>query len=98
MFVHSDRLPTQPPLPQGLITPVPWGIGRMAPHPTMAPGYSRAVLDAETQTAVFYDRSGRVVEMPGHGTSTGTAPATGTSPDGHGQGSTDSDSGSDGDQ
>ncbi|MFE1437108.1 putative ATP-grasp-modified RiPP [Streptomyces sp. NPDC058739] len=98
MFVHSDRLPAGPALPQGTVTPVPWGVGRMAPYPAMAPACAGVELDPVTQTAVFYDRSGEVMEMPGHGTSTGTAPATGTSPDGQGQGNTDSDQGSDSDQ
>ncbi|UXY33017.1 putative ATP-grasp-modified RiPP [Streptomyces sp. HUAS TT20] len=98
MFVHSDRLPASPAIPQGLTTVRPWGVGRMAPYPSMAPGYATATLDPETQTTVFRDPSGQVMEMPGHGTSTGTTPSTGTSPDGQGQGNTDSDTGSDGDQ
>lgn len=97
MFVHTDRLPTGPALPQGVITPAPWGVSRMAPYPTMAPSYATATLDKTTQTARFLDRTGNVMEMPGHGTSTGTAPSTGTSPDGNGT-SNDSDQGSDGDQ
>ncbi|MFE8950555.1 putative ATP-grasp-modified RiPP [Streptomyces sp. NPDC007856] len=96
MFVHADRMPTGPAVPQGFATHVPWGVGRMAPFPTMAPGFARVMLDPATQTAVFFDASGRVMEAPGHGTS--TTPATGTSPDGQGQGSTDSDQGSDSDQ
>ncbi|MFD8806035.1 putative ATP-grasp-modified RiPP [Streptomyces sp. NPDC059597] len=98
MFVHSDRLPAGPAVPQGFTTPAPWGISRMAPYPTMAPGYARAELDADTQTTRFLNHKGEVMEMPGHGTSTGTTPSTGTSPDGQGQGNTDSDQGSDGDQ
>ncbi|MFF4401513.1 putative ATP-grasp-modified RiPP [Streptomyces sp. NPDC001480] len=97
MFVHSDRLPTSTAVPQGTTTPVPWGISRMAPYPTMAPGYARVELNADTQTAVFFDSSGQVMEMPGHGTSTGTRPSTGTSPDGNGS-TQDSDTGSDSDQ
>ncbi|MFF4121811.1 putative ATP-grasp-modified RiPP [Streptomyces sp. NPDC001714] len=98
MFVHSDRLPAEPAVPAGVITPRPWGINRMAPYPTVAPGYATATLDLDTQTTVFRDHAGQVMEMPGHGTSTGTTPSTGTSPDGQGQGQTDSDTGSDGDQ
>lgn len=97
MFVHSDRLPTSPAIPQGTITPAPWGLSRMAPYPTMAAEHARVELDPSTQTAVFLDRSGEVMEMPGHGTSTGTSPATGTSPDGNGS-TQDSDTGSDSDQ
>ncbi|MFF7750441.1 putative ATP-grasp-modified RiPP [Streptomyces sp. NPDC007971] len=98
MFVHSDRLPASPAVPQGTITPRPWGVSRMAPYPTMAPGYATAELDPNTQTTIFFNGAGQVMEMPGHGTSTGTTPSTGTSPDGQGQGNTDSDTGSDGDQ
>lgn len=97
MFVHCDRLPTSSAVPQTTVTPLPWGVSRMAPYPTAAPEYAKVALDPATQTAVFYDRSNQVMEMPGHGTSTGTSPATGTSPDGN-AGSGDSDTGSDGDQ
>ncbi|OIJ88492.1 putative ATP-grasp-modified RiPP [Streptomyces colonosanans] len=97
MYAHSDRLPTSPAIPQGIVTPPPWGVNRMAPYPTMAPGYAAAVLDPDTQTAVFFDKAGQVMEMPGHGTSTGTTPSTGTSPDGNGT-TQDSDTGSDSDQ
>ncbi|MFE2509156.1 putative ATP-grasp-modified RiPP [Streptomyces naganishii] len=98
MFVHTDRLPTSTAVPQGVRTPLPWGIDRMAPYPTMAPEYASVHLDPATQTAVFRNHAGQVMEMPGHGTSTGTTPSTGTSPDGRGQGNTDSDQGSDTDQ
>ncbi|MDQ0577938.1 putative ATP-grasp-modified RiPP [Streptomyces rishiriensis] len=97
MFVHSDRLPTSVAIPQGINTPKPWGISRMAPYPTSAPEYAQAELNPVTQTAIFFDGSGRAMEMPGHGTSTGTSPATGTSPDGNGS-TQDSDTGSDNDQ
>ncbi|MGW1728957.1 putative ATP-grasp-modified RiPP [Streptomyces sp. NPDC002306] len=97
MFAHSDRLPTSPAIPQGTITPPPWGLSRMAPYPTVAPEHARVELNPSTQTAVFFDRSGKAMEMPGHGTSTGTAPSTGTSPDGNGS-TQDSDTGSDNDQ
>ncbi|MET7988914.1 putative ATP-grasp-modified RiPP [Streptomyces sp. NPDC005281] len=98
MYVHADRLPAGPALPTGIAAPLPWGVVRMAPYPTMAPVYARAELDPVTQTTVFFDGIGQVMEMPGHGTSTGTTPSTGTSPDGQGQGTTDSDQGSDSDQ
>ncbi|WP_216590522.1 putative ATP-grasp-modified RiPP [Streptomyces brasiliscabiei] len=98
MFVHSDRLPTSTAVPQGTTTPAPWGVGRMAPYPTMAPAYTTVRLDPATQTAVYLDAVGHVVEIPGHGTGTGTSPSTGTSPDGQNQGATDTDTGSDSDQ
>ncbi|MEU6611518.1 putative ATP-grasp-modified RiPP [Streptomyces shenzhenensis] len=98
MFVHSDRLPTASPLPSGARTLTPWGVSRMAPYPTMAPGYAHAELDPATQITRFFSSTGQIMEMPGHGTSTGTTPSTGTSPDGRGQGNTDSDQGSDNDQ
>lgn len=97
MFVHSDRLPTSTAVTQGIITPLPWGVGRMEPYPTMAPGYGSVRLDPDTQTTMFFDTSGQVMEMPGHGTSTGISPSTGTSPDGNGS-TQDSDTGSDSDQ
>ncbi|MGW0705788.1 putative ATP-grasp-modified RiPP [Streptomyces sp. NPDC002643] len=97
MFVHSDRLPTSEAVPQGTITPRPWGVGRMAPYPTMAAAHTTVRLDPVTQTAAFFDASGHVMEMPGHGTSTGTQPSTGTSPDGDGT-TQDTDTGSDSDQ
>ncbi|MGC9441626.1 putative ATP-grasp-modified RiPP [Streptomyces sp. WG5] len=97
MFAHSDRLPTGTPLPSGTLTPVPWGVRRMAPYPSPAPGYARALLDPATQTTRYFDADGRVMEMGGHGTSTGTNPATGTSPDGNGS-TQDTDTGNDTDQ
>ncbi|GAA1005650.1 putative ATP-grasp-modified RiPP [Streptomyces sp. LB8] len=97
MFVHSDRFPVSSPLPSGVPTPVPWGVSRMAPYPTTAPDYARVELDPDTQTAVFFDKDGQVMEMGKHNTSTGTSPATGTSPDGNGT-TQDSDTGSDSDQ
>ncbi|MFF3468306.1 putative ATP-grasp-modified RiPP [Streptomyces sp. NPDC001984] len=43
----------------------------------MATAYATATLDPDTQTTVFLDGSGQVMEMPGHGTSTGTSPSQG---------------------
>ncbi|MFG2307039.1 putative ATP-grasp-modified RiPP [Actinacidiphila glaucinigra] len=98
MFSHADRIPSGTPLPSGLPTPPPFGVSRMAAYPgTPAPGYTRAELDPASQITRFYNASGGVVEMPGHGTSTGTQPSTATSPDGN-AGSGDSDTGSDADQ
>ncbi|MFC8002120.1 putative ATP-grasp-modified RiPP [Streptomyces olivaceus] len=103
MFAHSDRLPTGTPLPNGVSTPTPWGLRRMAPYPALAPSYARVELDAASQTGRYFDASGAVMEMPGHGTSTGTRPATntGTPSDGSvpgGTGGGDQDSGNDTDQ
>jgi len=103
MFAHSDRLPTGSALPMGHLTPPPWGIERMAPYPAMAPSYARAEIDPDTQTARYFDATGQVMEMPGHGTSTGTKPATNTGnpsdgSSGGGSGGGDQDSGNDSDQ
>jgi transposase InsO family protein len=43
-------------VPQGNITPLPWGVGRMEPYPTKAPGYSSVRLAPDTQTATFSRR------------------------------------------
>ncbi|UGQ14190.1 putative ATP-grasp-modified RiPP [Yinghuangia sp. ASG 101] len=51
----------------------PWGISRMRPYPsTYQPGYTTAELDPVTQTTVFRDEHGGVIEMGKHGTSQGT--------------------------
>ncbi|WP_046503345.1 putative ATP-grasp-modified RiPP [Streptomyces odonnellii] len=103
MFNHSDRLPTSSPLPQGHTTPVPWGLQRMAPYPSVAPAYARAEIDATSQTARYFAQGGQVMEMPAHGTSTGTNPSTNTGnpSDGSGPGGSgggDQDTGNDSDQ
>lgn len=99
MFVHSDRLPTGSPLPNGIPTPAPWGLRRMAPYPAIAPTYGRVELDPITQAGRYYDHTGAIMEMPGHGTSTGTNPATNTGNPSDGQsGGGDQDTGNDGDQ
>ncbi|MET7718304.1 putative ATP-grasp-modified RiPP [Streptomyces sp. NPDC005407] len=52
---------------------IPWGIGRMRPYPSVhQPGYTTAEIDPTTQTGVFRDARGGVVEMGKHGTSKGT--------------------------
>jgi putative ATP-grasp target RiPP len=52
---------------------VPWGVSRMRPYPSVhQPGYATAVLDPVTQTTVFLDAHGTVVEMGRHGTGKGT--------------------------
>ncbi|MFC5673589.1 putative ATP-grasp-modified RiPP [Streptomyces incanus] len=77
-----------------------WGLRRMAPYPAFAPSYARVELDPATQTGRSFDAAGRVMEMPGHGTSTDTKPATNTGnpSDGSGPGGSgggDQDSGND---
>ncbi|MFC9816130.1 putative ATP-grasp-modified RiPP [Streptomyces virginiae] len=103
MFRHADRLPSGESLPMGHVTPVPWGVQRMAPYPAMAPEYQRVEIDARTQTARYYGSDGRPMMMPGHGTSTGTNPATNTGnpsdgSSGGGSGGGDQDTGNDSDQ
>ncbi|MEU5424349.1 putative ATP-grasp-modified RiPP [Streptomyces olivoreticuli] len=51
----------------------PWGISRMRPYPaTCRQPYATVTIDPDTQTGVFRDRAGHVVEMGKHGTSKGT--------------------------
>ncbi|MEU9337862.1 putative ATP-grasp-modified RiPP [Streptomyces sp. NPDC048290] len=59
--------------PKALPPHIPWGISRMRPYPRIhQPGYTTAELDHVTQTTVFRDSRGDVVEMGKHGTSKGT--------------------------
>lgn len=60
----------------------PWGVGRLAPYPTVTrrPHVSVA-LDPDTQLGVYADHAGRVVEMGKHGTSQGTETNTTTNTD-----------------
>ncbi len=52
---------------------VPWGVSRMRPYPSVhQPGYTTAELDPTTQTTVFRDARGGVMEMGKHGSSQGT--------------------------
>ncbi|MFF1400924.1 putative ATP-grasp-modified RiPP [Streptomyces sp. NPDC058287] len=97
MFNHADRIPTGTPLPQGHLTPAPWGLRRLAAYPTgEAPLHTRVEIDPVTQTGRYFNAAGVPVMSPGHGTSSGTNPSTGTSPDGQGGG--DTDTGNDTDQ
>ncbi|MEU5083060.1 MULTISPECIES: putative ATP-grasp-modified RiPP [Streptomyces] len=51
----------------------PWGISRMRPYPSVhQPGFATVAIDPATQTGVFRDAAGKVVEMGKHGTSKGT--------------------------
>lgn len=99
MFTHADRIPTTVPNGNARATRVPWALQGMRPYPNQGSAdYASVSLDPETQTAVFHDFTGRVMEMPKHGTSTGTRESTRTSQgDGQNPG-TDADSTSDNDQ
>ncbi|MEV6329609.1 putative ATP-grasp-modified RiPP [Streptomyces sp. NPDC051909] len=98
MFNYADRFPTGTPLPQGHLTPAPWGLRRMAAYPgTTVHEHVRVELDPVSQTGRYLNAAGVLVMSPGHGTSSGTNPSTGTSPDGT-AGSGDTDTGNDTDQ
>ncbi|WP_406403054.1 putative ATP-grasp-modified RiPP [Streptomyces sp. NBC_00879] len=65
-----------------LIHARPWGAGRLAPYPTTVRRPDTTVtIDPETQTGVYRDRLGQVVEMGKHGTSSGTETSTTTNSD-----------------
>ncbi|MEV8325884.1 MULTISPECIES: putative ATP-grasp-modified RiPP [unclassified Kitasatospora] len=67
----------------------PWGTTRMRPYPDTEPVPGLiAVIDPETQVAVYFDGEGRQVTMGAHGTSTDTSSPTST-----GQGGGDGNSG-----
>ncbi|MEY6564172.1 putative ATP-grasp-modified RiPP [Streptomyces sp. PGLac3x] len=58
----------------------PWAMKLITDRlPVSPPSYATVTLDASTQTAVYTDSLGRVVEMGKHGTSrtTGTASMSG---------------------
>ncbi|MFD5537211.1 putative ATP-grasp-modified RiPP [Streptomyces sp. NPDC127079] len=60
--------------------PMPWALRLVTDRlPVGPPAYASVVLDGVSQTAVYADASGRVVEMGKHGTSrtTGTASVSG---------------------
>lgn len=60
----------------------PWGLGRLGPYPTTAKlPFATVVIDPDSQTGVFRDHLGEVVEMGKHGTSTGTETSTSTNLD-----------------
>ncbi|WP_319310994.1 putative ATP-grasp-modified RiPP [Streptomyces sp. TX20-6-3] len=58
LFHHMDRLPAGSPLPMGHVTAPPWGVRRMAPYPAMAPSWSRAEIDPDTQWAWMEPETG----------------------------------------
>ncbi|WP_436788707.1 putative ATP-grasp-modified RiPP [Yinghuangia sp. YIM S10712] len=100
MFNYADRVPQGSPLPTGALTPVPWGVRRMAPYPVSTEGYARVEIDHESQVATYFDGRGHVMEMPRHGTSSGTNPptSTGNPSDGRRGGGENPDTGNDTDQ
>ncbi|MGW3645052.1 putative ATP-grasp-modified RiPP [Streptomyces sp. NPDC000878] len=60
----------------------PWGVSRLAPYPaTMELPFATVTIDPSTQTGVFRDHRGEVVEMGKHGTSSATATSTATNLD-----------------
>ncbi|GAA0392131.1 putative ATP-grasp-modified RiPP [Streptomyces luteireticuli] len=51
----------------------PWGISRMRPYPaTYQQPFATVAIDPETQTGVYRDGAGQVVEMGKHGSNKGT--------------------------
>ncbi|MFD9685200.1 putative ATP-grasp-modified RiPP [Kitasatospora sp. NPDC059088] len=67
----------------------PWGTTRMRPYPDTTPALGlTAVIDPQTQVAVYFDHEGRRAEMGAHGTSTDSSTPTST-----GQGGGDGNSG-----
>ncbi|WP_028810957.1 putative ATP-grasp-modified RiPP [Streptomyces flavidovirens] len=65
-----------------LIPARPWGVGRLAPYPTtVRRPHATVTIDPGTQTGVYRDRLGQVVEMGRHGTSSGTETSTTTNSD-----------------
>jgi putative ATP-grasp target RiPP len=98
MFNYTDRFPTGPALPNGIVTPRPWALGRLRPYPDVPVEYGRVELDPATQIARYLDAAGQPVMMPKHGTSTGTSPVTGTGNPSDGRGGGDTDRGNDSDQ
>ena len=74
-------MPTHTSLDQ-LTSARPWGIRRLAPYlTTMKVPFTTVTIDPATQTGVFRDQLGQVVELGKHGTSSGTETATHTNLD-----------------
>lgn len=60
----------------------PWGVGRLAPYPTVTHRTHASVrLDPATQLGLYTDRTGSVIELGKHGTSSGTETSTNTNSD-----------------
>ncbi|MFH8614727.1 putative ATP-grasp-modified RiPP [Streptomyces sp. NPDC017979] len=66
----------------------PWGVRRLAPYPTsVVLPFAQVEIDPETQTAAYFDESGRRIDMGEggkHGTNRATASQTATGADGGG--------------
>lgn len=60
----------------------PWGVGRLAPYPTVTRlPHASVVIDPDTQLGIYLDHAGRVIEMGKHGTGKGTETKTNTNSD-----------------
>jgi len=71
----------------------PWGLRRLGPYPTAAQmPFTSVAIDPDTQTGVFSDRDGLVVEMGKHGTSSATSTSTVTNLDSRNDVGSDQDS------
>ncbi|MFD8462258.1 putative ATP-grasp-modified RiPP [Streptomyces antimycoticus] len=71
----------------------PWGLRRLGPYPTAAEmPFITVTIDPDTQTGVFRDRAGLVVEMGRHGTSSATSTSTVTNLDSRNDAGSDQDS------
>jgi len=80
----------------------PWGLTRLSElSKTVEIPYASLEIDPVTQTALYRDLDGALVEpieAGKHGSATNTSPRTGTSQDGSGSPAPDSDTGHDGDR
>ncbi|MCX4739046.1 putative ATP-grasp-modified RiPP [Streptomyces antibioticus] len=71
----------------------PWGVRRLGPYPaTLKMPFTSVTIDPDTQTGVFRDGDGLVVEMGKHGTSSATATTTVTNLDSRNDQGSDQDS------
>ncbi|MYU11203.1 putative ATP-grasp-modified RiPP [Streptomyces sp. SID8361] len=71
----------------------PWGLRRLGPYPTAAEvPFTTVTIDPDTQTGVFRDHAGLVVEMGRHGTSSATSTSTVTNLDSRNDAGSDQDS------
>ncbi|MFI0780915.1 putative ATP-grasp-modified RiPP [Streptomyces sp. NPDC021212] len=71
----------------------PWGLRRLGPYPRAAEmPFTTVTIDPDTQTGVFRDRDGLVVEMGRHGTSSATSTSTVTNLDSRNDAGSDQDS------
>jgi putative ATP-grasp target RiPP len=96
MFSQADRLPacrSQESGTDGAAVRPPWGLSRMRHYPEVIEIlYTSAVLDPETQTGLYFDAAGRLVEMKHKKTNRATEQKTRVSKgDGNSPSSYDSD-------